>query len=103
MPLTDRPEFSAALAQPSAAATIEAYVRALAHVAVRAGGLLVAATADASTGALWAAAEQQRRVDCRRLVQAVADRGPLPLGWDVETATDAVWLLATPRRAHIAL
>jgi hypothetical protein len=36
-------------------------------------------------------------------VQAVADRGPLPLGWNVETATDAVWLVATPRRAHIAL
>jgi hypothetical protein len=103
----DRGEFSAALAHPSAAATIEAYVRALAHVAVRAGGLLVAfedaASGDASTAGLWAAAEQQRRADCRRLVQAVADRGPLPLGWNVETATDAVWLVATPRRAHIAL
>jgi hypothetical protein len=33
----------------------------------------------------------------------VADRGLLPPGWDVETATDAVWLLATPRRAHLAL
>jgi AcrR family transcriptional regulator len=107
VPLTDRAELSAALAQPSAAATIEAYVRALAHVAVRAGGFLVAfedaASGDASTGRLWAAAEQQRRGDCRRLVQAVADRGPLPLGRNVETATDAVWLVATPRRAHIAL
>jgi AcrR family transcriptional regulator len=107
VPLTDRAEFTAALAQPSASATIEAFVRALAHVAVRASGLLVAfedaAAADRPTAELWAAAEQQRKADCRRLVQAVADRGPLPPGWDVETATDAVWLLATPRRAHLAL
>ena len=34
---------------------------------------------------------------------AVADRGPLPPGWDVDTATDAVWLTATARRAHTAL
>jgi AcrR family transcriptional regulator len=107
VPLTDRADFAAALAQPTSAATIEAFVRALAHVAVRAGGLLVAfedaAAADISTAELWAAAEQHRKADCRRLVQAVADRGPLPRGWDVGTATDAVWLVATPRRAHIAL
>jgi AcrR family transcriptional regulator len=105
--LTDRAEFAAALAQPSAAAIIEAFVRALAHVAVRASGLLVAfedaAAADVPTAELWAAAEQQRKADCRRLVQAVADRGPLPPGWDVDAATDAVWLSATPRRAHVAL
>ena len=107
VPMTDRAEFTAALAQPSAAAAIEGFVRALAHVAERAGGLVVAfedaAAADAPTAELWAVAEQHRKADLRRLVQAVADQGPLPPGWDVETATDAVWLIATPRRAHIAL
>jgi AcrR family transcriptional regulator len=105
--LTDRDDFAAALAQPSADAVIDAFVRALAQVAVRASGLLVAfedaAAADVVTADLWAAAEQHRKADVRRLVQAVADRGPLPAGWDVDTVTDAVWLTATPRRAHTAL
>jgi AcrR family transcriptional regulator len=107
LPMTDCAEFTAALAQNSGAAIIEAFVRALAHVATRASGLLLAfedaAAADRSTAELWAAAEQNRKADCRRLVQAVAARGPLPPGWDVDTATDAVWLLATPRSAHTAL
>jgi AcrR family transcriptional regulator len=107
VPLTDRAEFAAALAQPSAAATIESFVRALAHVAERASGLLVAfedaAKADVATAELWAGAEEQRKADCRRLVQAVADRGRLRSGWDVDSATDAVWLVATPRAAHTAL
>lgn len=107
VPMTDRAEFTAALAQPSAAAAIEGFVRALAHVAERAGGLVVAfedaAAADAPTAELWALAEQHRKADLRRLVQAVADRGPLPAGWDADSATDAVWLVATPRAAHIAL
>jgi AcrR family transcriptional regulator len=107
VPLTDRTEFASALRQPTAAAIIEAFVRALAQVAVRSSGLLVAfedaAAADPSTAELWAAAEQHRKADCRRLVQAVAARCRLPRDWDVDTATDAVWLLATPRRAHVAL
>jgi hypothetical protein len=107
VPLTDRAPFTTALAQPSAAAIIEGFVRALAHVGVRAGGLLVAfedaAAADSSTAELWAAAEQDRRADCRRLVEAVAARTPLAHGWDVDTATDAVWLIVTPRAAHTAL
>jgi len=107
VPMTDRAEFTAALAQPTAAAAIEGYVRALTHVAIRAGGLVVAfedaAAADAATAELWALAEQHRRADLRRLVQAVADRGPLPAGWDVDSATDAVWLVTTPRAAHVAL
>jgi AcrR family transcriptional regulator len=107
VPLTDRTEFTAALAQPSAAAIVDGFVRALALVAVRADGLLVAfedaAAADLPTADLWAAAEQDRRADCRRLVEAVAARTPLAHGWDVDTATDAVWLIVTPRAAHTAL
>ena len=107
VPLTDRGEFTAALAQPSAGAVIEGFVRALAHIATRAGGLLVAfedaAASDPAMAQLWAAAEQDRRTDLRRLVGAVAGQGPLAHGWSVDTATDAVWLLATPRAAHIAL
>jgi AcrR family transcriptional regulator len=107
VPLTERATFTTALALPAADAVIEAYVRAMTDVAVRAGGLLVAfedaAAADAATARLWAAAEQNRRKDLHRLVRAVADRGPLPHGWDVETATDAVWLLVTSRAAHTAL
>jgi AcrR family transcriptional regulator len=107
MPLTDRPPFTAAFTRPSAEAAVEAFVRAMTEVAVRAGGLLVAfedaAAADAATAELWAAAEQDRRKDLRRLVEAVADRGPLAHGWSVDTATDALWLVVTPRVAHTAL
>ena len=39
----------------------------------------------------------------RRLVEAVADRGPLAHGWSVDTATDALWLSVTARAAHTAL
>jgi hypothetical protein len=107
VPLTDRPAFAAALAHRSAADLVEAFVRSMAEVAVRSGGLLVAfedaAAADAATAELWAAAEQNRRSDLRRLARAVAERGPLPAGWDVDTATDALWLIVTPRAAHTAL
>ena len=107
VPLTERAAFTEALAQREAADVIEGYVRALTEVAVRAGGLLVAfedaAAADPATAELWAAAERDRRRDLRRLVQAVADRGPLAHGWSVDTATDAVWLLVTSRAAHTAL
>ena len=50
-----------------------------------------------------AAAEQDRRKDLGRLVQAVAERGSLAHGWSTDTATDAVWLLVTSRSAHTAL
>lgn len=107
VPLTERPAFTDALALPAAADVIEAYVRAMTDVAVRAGGLLVAfedaAAADAVTAELWAAAERDRKRDLRRLVQTVADRGPLAHGWSIDTATDAVWLVVTSRAAHTAL
>jgi AcrR family transcriptional regulator len=107
VPLTERAAFTDALALTEAADVIEAYVRAMSDVAVRAGGLLVAfedaAAADTATAELWAAAEQDRRTDLRRLVQAVAERGPLAHGWSTDTATDAVWLLVTSRSAHTAL
>jgi AcrR family transcriptional regulator len=107
VPLTDRTEFAAALAEPTTTGLIEGWVRALAGVAVRAGGLLVAfedaAAAEATTAALWAEAEEHRKADCRRLALAVADRGPLPAGWDVDTATEALWLVLHPRSAHTAL
>jgi AcrR family transcriptional regulator len=107
VPLTDRADFTAALTRPSAEAAIEAFVRAMTEVAQRAGGLLVAfedaAAADAATAELWAAAEQDRKKDLRRLVQAVADLVPLARGWSIDTATDALWLVVTPRAAHTAL
>ena len=107
VPLTDRADFAAALGQASADALIEAFVRAMAHAAARSSGLLVAfedaAAADVATAELWAAAEQDRKADLRRLVRAVADRGPLAHGWSIDTATDAVWLVVTPRSAHTAL
>lgn len=107
VPLTDRAEFAAALTQPSAADAIEAFVRAMTRVAARAGGLLVAfedaASADAATAELWAAAERDRRADLHRLVRAVAAHGPIPRDWSLDTATDALWLIVTPRLAHTAL
>ena len=107
VPLTQRAAFTSALALPDAGDVIQAYVRAMADVAVRAGGLLVAfedaAAADAGTAALWAAAEKDRRQDLHLLVRAVAERVPLAHGWNIETATDAVWLLVTSRTAHTAL
>jgi AcrR family transcriptional regulator len=107
VPMTDREAFTLALAQPWAADVIEGYVRALTEVGARAGGLLVAfedaATADPATAQLWSAAEEDRRKDLRRLVEAVADRGPLAHGWSIDTATDAFWLVVTAGTAHTAL
>lgn len=102
--MTDRAPFTAALAAGSQREVVEGFVRALADVAVGAAGLVVAfedaAAADAATAELWRQAERHRREDYRRLVEAVAARGPLRTGLDVETATDGVWLTATPRLAH---
>jgi AcrR family transcriptional regulator len=102
--MTDRPPFAAALAAGSQREVVEGFVAALADVAVGAAGLVVAfedaAAADEATADLWREAEQHRRADCRRLVEAVAARGPLRAGLDVETATDGLWVTATPRLAH---
>jgi AcrR family transcriptional regulator len=107
VPLTDRAEFSTALTLPSGGDVIANFVQAITQVAARAGGLLVAfedaASADAASAELWAAAERDRRTDLGRLVRVVAAHGPLAHGWSVETATDALWLLLTPRLAHAAL
>ncbi|WP_139306908.1 hypothetical protein [Modestobacter sp. DSM 44400] len=104
VPLTDRAAFRSALDESSPAAMIESFVGALTLVADRAGGLLIAfedaAGSDAAIAELWAAAEQRLRVDYRRLVVAVTAAGPLPAGWDVETATDAMWATFPPRLAH---
>jgi hypothetical protein len=91
VPLTDRPEFAAALAQRPPAAVIEAFVRAMARVAVRVGGLLVAfedaAAADAGTAELWS----------RRCEVVTADRGrafafrTLPERLDVTRRDSTTW------------
>jgi AcrR family transcriptional regulator len=107
LPLIERPAFADALAAGSQAAIVEAFTRALTEVAERAGGLLVtfenAAAADAGIAELWERAEQRRRQDYRRLVEALAAAGPLREGWDVDAATDALWATFTPRLAHVLL
>lgn len=107
VPMTDHAAFARALASPSAADVVEGFVAALAAVGVRAGALVVAfedaATSDPAVAGLWTAAEQRRRLDYRRLVEAVAATGGLHPPWDVETATDAVWATFTPRMAHTLL
>lgn len=99
-----RPPFVEALATPSALDLIEGFVGALVDVADRSAALLVAfedaAAADATTAELWAEAEQRRKQDYRRLVEAVAELGPLPAGLDVDTLTDGMWATFTPRMAH---
>jgi AcrR family transcriptional regulator len=107
LPLIERAPFVDALAAGSQAAILEAFVGALVETADRAGGLLVAfenaAAADAKIAELWEQAEQRRRQDYRRLVEALAAAGPLRPGFDVETATDAMWATFTPRLAHVML
>jgi TetR/AcrR family transcriptional regulator of autoinduction and epiphytic fitness len=107
VPLIERPALSDALSAGSQAAIVEAFVRALIEIAERSGGLLVAfehaAASDARIAALWEQAEQRRRQDYRRLVEALAAAGPLRHGWDVETATDALWATFTPHLAHAML
>jgi AcrR family transcriptional regulator len=107
LPLIERPSFTNALGVGSQAATVEAFIRALIETAERVGGLLVAfehaAAADAKIAELWEQAEQRRRQDYRRLVEALAAVGPLRQGWDVEAATDALWTTFTPRVAHMML
>ena len=104
VPLAARPAFVEALAAASAAELIRSFVDALTDVAARAAALLVAfedaAAADASTAELWARAEQDRKTDYRRLVEAVAAGGPVRDGQDVTTATNGLWVTATPRVAH---
>jgi AcrR family transcriptional regulator len=99
-----RTPFVDALAEPSALDLVEGFVGALVDVADRSAALLVAfedaAAADATTAELWAEAEQHRRQDYRRLVQAVADLGGLREGLDVDSATDGMWTTFTPRMAH---
>lgn len=101
--LLQRPAFVEALAQTDQVEVVEAYVRALTEVSDRASALIVAfedAAADAATALLWRQAEQQRRADVQRLVEAVAALGPLRPGLDVVSATDGLWVSLTPRYAH---
>lgn len=104
VPMAERPAFVAALNAADPVEVIDGFVRALTDVAARAAGVLVAfedaAAADATTAQLWAQAEQHRREDYRRLVEAVAACGPLRAGLDVQTATDGLWVTVTPRLAH---
>ncbi|NJC71929.1 helix-turn-helix transcriptional regulator [Planosporangium thailandense] len=107
LPLIERTPFVNALTAGSQTEIVEAFVRLLIEIAERAGGLLVAfehaAAADAKIAALWEQAEQRRRQDYRRLVEALATAGPLGQGWGVETATDALWATVNPRLAHVML
>ena len=102
--LLQRPAFVRALAETDQVEVVEAYVRALTEVSDRASALIVAfedaAAADAATALLWRHAEQQRRADVQRLVEAVAALGPLRPGLDVVSATDGLWVSLTPRYAH---
>ena len=103
-PLIESAPVSQALGRPSAAEVLHGFAEALADIAVRAAGLLVAfedaAAADAATLELWTETEQRRRQDYRRLVETVAALVPLQHGLDVERATDGLWHTVSPRLAQ---
>jgi hypothetical protein len=103
-PLADRPPVVDALARPTAPGVVRGFAEVLVGMAVRAAGLLVAfedaAAADAATAVLWAEAEERRRQDYRRMVDAVAALGALREDLDVGRATEGLWALLTPRMAQ---
>jgi AcrR family transcriptional regulator len=103
-PLAERQPMVDALSQASARGIVHGFSVALAEMAFRASGLLVAfedaAAADAATARRWAEAEENRRLDYRRMVEAVASLGPLRDELDVTRATDGLWSMLTPRMAH---
>lgn len=104
VPLIERAPVVEALARPSAPAVLHAFAAALADIAERAAGLLVAfedaAAADAATLELWTETERHRRADYLRLVETVAALTPLRDGLDVERATDGLWSTVSPRLAR---
>jgi AcrR family transcriptional regulator len=103
-PLIESAPVSEALGRTSASAVLHGFAEALADIAVRAAGLLVAfedaAAADAATLELWTQTEQRRRQDYRRLVETVAALAPLREGLDLERATDGLWHTVSPRLAQ---
>lgn len=93
-----------ALEADSVAEVIGGFARALADIAARAAGLIVAfedaAAADAATLAVWTESEERRRQDYRRWVDTIAARGALRDGLDVARAADGLWCTLSPRLAH---
>lgn len=104
LPLAERRPVVDALSQPTVWGIAHGFAEVLADMASRAAGLLVAfedaAAADAATADRWAEAEENRRRDYRRMVEAVASLGPLRDGLDVRRATEGLWSMLTPRMAH---
>ncbi len=105
--LADRPAAVAALGAASQETMLVGFLGFLVEVAQRAGGVIVAyenaAAADAAVAREWELAEHRRWLDYRRFVEALAGAGGLAPGYDVESATQALWVTHTPRNAHMLL
>lgn len=101
VPIAELPAIVDALDRGSQREVVEGFITAMTEVSARAGALIVAfedaAAADPDTAELWRQAEGRRREDYRRFVAALAAIGPLREGVDVESATDGLWAIVTPR------
>jgi AcrR family transcriptional regulator len=69
-------------------AEIDAVLRGAAH------------SGDPDLRTLWQTSEEQRLFGARMWVTALAEKGPLRAGVDVETAIDVLWLYMAPDQYH---
>lgn len=93
-----------AMAPASAADTLEGFVDVMTDLVVagnqRTAGLwaayVEAANTDADLAAAYAARMQEMRVDGRRVLEAIVDRGLCPAPADPQDTVDRVWVVVHP-------
>lgn len=104
IPMRDRPEFQAVLAQRSVPATMRAYARVGRLIVDRVGQLLGAVLADGAGSdvelrAFLDTIDAERRVGATVVVRHVAARFGLPEALTEQRAIDHVWTVTAPELA----
>jgi AcrR family transcriptional regulator len=105
VPLDERPEIAAIVAEPDPRRKIAAYARLGRAVNERLGPLSArlrgaAAAGDADLAELIAATDRERLVGNAGIVRHLASLGALRPGLTVERGTDMVWTLMSPEVFH---
>jgi AcrR family transcriptional regulator len=99
-PVADRAWYQQMLAEPDPAQLLERIAANSCAVKARIGRLLgvirTAAAVDADAGELWELIQSDFHANQRALIEALAARGGLREGLDVDRATDVLWTLNHP-------
>jgi AcrR family transcriptional regulator len=108
VPVLERDDFPKVLASGDQQAILRAWGSSMAAMGPRTARINAAfgaaAAADPAIAEAWAAYEQARWNDFRKVVSAVAAAGPLPEPWaDIDTATDLIWALLSPSAGALIL